>query len=216
MLLGLTLLVIPVSQAPSKRPCTQMAKKICTRLGFDAFFCQTYVKVARHRNANQNQCSLLMKNKWRDRLAVLQRQEEIIKKMKLISESNPIRMQQFQTYQKNLAKKTIHGMLKSGKRTTRRISPRACQILATKACKDLGTHSFYCGVFLAAGRSRHSKPSKCYVLLKNWNTSQLANYAKREKFLLIMSNKARTRRQKRQVLRIRRSQKSKILNYLRR
>lgn len=213
--LSLCFFLLTLSHASAKTPCAQMAKKICNSLGLDAFFCRTYNRVARHPSADHKRCKLLMKSQWQKRLGALKRQENILQQMQLLSQGNPNQTQQYKAYRSSLAQKTLRGMLKAGARKAPTLPANSCRMLAAQACKDLGHKSFYCGIFVAASRSKASKPSKCFVILKNWNTSQLASYSKRERYLAIMGGKARTKKQKLQLLQIRRNQRLKILRFLR-
>lgn len=215
--LGLQLLLAPVAQAKTQKPCSDMAKKICNTLGFDAFFCQVYVKVARHEKADQKRCHNFLNKNWEVRLAALQRQEKIMEKMKNLAKGNSQRLAQINNYQRVLSQKTINSMLTTAAgQQAAQINPKACFVLATVACRDLGKKSFYCSVFrFIANRVKNAKPAKCQVVLKHWFTSQKKQYQRRENLLKILMAKAKTANQKKEVLRIKQNQLNQTVRFMR-
>lgn len=206
-----------VVQTPTTKPCSQMAKQICNHVGFDAFFCQVYVKLARHNFADQKKCSKLMKHDWEQRLSTLQRQEKILSRMKSMAEGNVSRMGQIEAYQKHLSEKTINSMLTTadGKSAGMPINPKACYVLALQACRDLGAKAFYCNLFRMARRSQGVKPEKCQVILTHWFTSQKNHYQKREEVLKELGLKARTPKEIEQIKQIKLGQINNLMGFLR-
>ncbi|TNE46604.1 MAG: hypothetical protein EP343_23670 [Deltaproteobacteria bacterium] len=216
--LGLQLFATPMAQAKTTKPCSDMAKKICNTLGFDAFFCQVYVKVARHDKADQKRCHNFLNNNWELRLAALQRQEKILDKMKNLAKGNAGRKAQIKTYQESLAQKTINTMLttSAGKSATEPINPKACKVLAVVACRGLGKKAFYCSVFrFIANKASKINPARCQLVLKNWFSSQGQHYKKREKLLITLMSKAKTDLQKAEVKRIKQNQLNQLVRFMR-
>ena len=211
-------LTIPVHGTPLK-PCDQLSRKLCKDLGFGAFYCKVYVRIAQDASAKQKSCHNLLNDpkKWKLLISKLQKKEEELEKEEILAQrAGESATRQFERDKRRLEAFTIHSMIKKGKKKKTPPPPfQVCRALVKKACKDIGPSSYYCGLFRRILSVRGINTRRCLFILQRWHSSQRASFIQREALIQKLTKNAQTNRVlRKKVEKIKRHQGLQLLHFL--